>query len=108
MKSGLNLSAFPPAVRSHITGNVGPAIATGKALPGAIGQQIQTVAKDAFMSGMHLALLVAAGIMIVAAVGVFLWLPARAPEVDEPVVVVDDADLTSPAATGASEPVRAG
>jgi EmrB/QacA subfamily drug resistance transporter len=108
VKSGLNLSAFPPAVRSHITGNVGPAIATGKALPGAIGQQIQTVAKDAFMSGMHLALVVAAGIMIVAAVGVFLWLPARAPEIDEPVVVVDDADLTGQAVTGVSEPVRAG
>jgi hypothetical protein len=32
------------------------------------------------MSGMRLSVLVAAGITLVAAVGVFLWLPARAPE----------------------------
>jgi len=33
---------------------------------------------------MHLALLVAASITLVAAVGVFLWLPARAPAPDIP------------------------
>ena len=42
---------------------------------------------------MHLAVLVAAAITVLAAVGVFLWLPARAPAVDRPVVKVDDADV---------------
>ena len=36
------------------------------------------------MSGMRLSVLVAAGIALVAAVGVFLWLPARAPEAAAP------------------------
>jgi MFS family permease len=107
VKSGLNLSALPPAARGSVTSNLTHAIATSKALPASVGAQVEAVAKNAFMSGMHLAVFVAACIMIVAAVGVFLWLPARAPEVDEPVVVVDDADLTGQAATGVSEPVRA-
>jgi EmrB/QacA subfamily drug resistance transporter len=107
VKSGLNLSALPPAARGSVTSNLTHAIATSKTLPASVGAQVEAVAKNAFMSGMHLAVFVAACIMIVAAVGVFLWLPARAPEVGEPVVVVDDADLTGQAATGVSEPVRA-
>jgi EmrB/QacA subfamily drug resistance transporter len=106
VKSGLALGSFPPAVRGHITSNVGPAVATGKALPGAIGVHVQTVAKDAFMSGLHLAVIVAAGIIVVAAAAVFLWLPARAPEVADAAVAVPDADVEEQPA-GPSEPVPA-
>jgi len=107
VKSGLNLSALPPAARGSVTSNLTHAIATSKALPANIGAQVEAVAKNAFMSGMHLAVFVAACIMIVAAVGVFLWLPARAPEVVEPVVLVDDADKGDQSATGPTEPVPA-
>ncbi len=107
VKSGLNLAALPPAARGSVTSNLTHAIATSKTLPATIGARVEAVAKNAFMSGMHLAVLVAACIMIVAAVGVFLWLPARAPQVDEPVVVVDDAGLGGQPAAGSAETVSA-
>ena len=84
-------------MHDKITGSVGPAVEIGKRLGGPAGERVQSVAKDAFVSGMHLAVVVAAAIILVAAIAVFLWLPARAPE--EPVdgvrsiIVVDEPGL---------------
>ena len=39
---------------------------------------IESAARDSFISGMHLASLVAAAVLLLAAFGVIRWLPARA------------------------------
>jgi EmrB/QacA subfamily drug resistance transporter len=82
--SGLATSELPRRVVDRIGGNVQAGVSIGRATPGAVGDRIVHVAQDAFMSGMHLSVLVAAAITLVASVGVFLWLPARAPAPDIP------------------------
>lgn len=72
-------SGLPPATLRGAETNIQAAVEVSKHAPAPLGQQLLDTAKDAFMSGMHLAVVVAAGIVVVAAVGVFLWLPARAP-----------------------------
>jgi EmrB/QacA subfamily drug resistance transporter len=71
-------SGLPASVLDRIGGNIQAGVSIGNETGGALGDQIVQVARESFMSGMHLAVLVAAGITLVAAVGVFLWLPARA------------------------------
>jgi EmrB/QacA subfamily drug resistance transporter len=82
--SGLAGSGIPGNVLDRIGGNIQAGVSIGRDTPGALGERIVSVAQDAFMSGMHLGVLVAASITLLAAVGVFLWLPARAPAPDIP------------------------
>jgi EmrB/QacA subfamily drug resistance transporter len=82
--SGLAGAELPRNVLDRIGGNIQAGVSIGRDTPGALGDQIVGVAHDAFMSGMHLAMLVGAGITLLASVGVFLWLPARAPAPDIP------------------------
>jgi EmrB/QacA subfamily drug resistance transporter len=77
--SGLKGSELPTGVVDKIGGSIQAGVGIGRDTPGALGQRIIDVARDSFLSGMHLAVLVAAAIMAIAAVGVYLWLPARAP-----------------------------
>jgi EmrB/QacA subfamily drug resistance transporter len=94
---GLGGQALPAGLHDKITGSVGPAVEIGKRLGGPTGERVLAVAKDAFVSGMHLAVVVAAVIILVAAVAVLLWLPARAPESPvegcEPIIDIDDPDV---------------
>jgi EmrB/QacA subfamily drug resistance transporter len=82
--SGLAGSELPARLVDRIGGNIQAGVSIGRDTPGAVGERIVSVAQDAFMSGMHLAVLVGAAITLVAAAGVFLWLPARAPAPDIP------------------------
>ena len=104
--SGLADSGLSASVLDRIGGNIQAGISIGRDTGGPLGDQIVTVARDSFMAGMHLAVFVAAGIVALAAVGVFKWLPARATAgaggeavpVDAPVdaptpVAAGDADL---------------
>ncbi|HEY8545660.1 MAG TPA: hypothetical protein VIL36_11455, partial [Acidimicrobiales bacterium] len=68
----------------RVSDSIQDAVHTGRGIGGELGARVIDVAEGAFMSGMRLSVLVAAGITLVAAVGVFRWLPARAPEVGEP------------------------
>jgi hypothetical protein len=77
--SGLADAGLPASVLERIGGNIQAGISIGHETGGPLGDQIVAVARDSFMAGMHLAVLVAAGIVALAAVGVFKWLPARAP-----------------------------
>jgi EmrB/QacA subfamily drug resistance transporter len=76
--SGLADSGLSASVLDRIGGNIQAGVSIGRDTGGPLGDQIVTVARDSFMSGMHLAVFVAAGIVALAAVGVFKWLPARA------------------------------
>jgi predicted MFS family arabinose efflux permease len=77
--SGLADSGLSASVLDRIGGNIQAGISIGHETGGRLGDQIVAVSRDSFMAGMHLAVLVAAGIVAVAALGVFKWLPARAP-----------------------------
>jgi EmrB/QacA subfamily drug resistance transporter len=100
---GTHLSGegLPRRVLDLIGGNIQAGIGVGRDTGGDLGARIVEASQQSFLSGMHVAVLVAAGITALAAVGVFVWLPARAPAVDRPVVEVDDADvhpdMTTPA-----------
>jgi EmrB/QacA subfamily drug resistance transporter len=94
---------LPTNVLDRIGGNIQAGVSIGRGTPGALGDRIVGVAQDAFMSGMHVAVLVAAGILLVAAAGVFRWLPARAPAPDIPAPLSLDGDRDdSPVPAGTS------
>jgi EmrB/QacA subfamily drug resistance transporter len=78
--SGLADSGLPASVLDRIGGNIQAGVGVGRDTGGPLGDQIVDVAHHSFMAGMHLAVFVAAGIVAVAAIGVFKWMPARAPE----------------------------
>jgi hypothetical protein len=90
--SGLAGAGLPGGLVDRIGGNIQAGVSIGADTPGTVGERIVSVAQDAFMSGMHLAVLVAAGITLIAAVGVFLWLPARAPAPDIPAPLAGSAN----------------
>jgi EmrB/QacA subfamily drug resistance transporter len=90
VESGLAGAGLPSGQLGDISNSIQEAVRIGNGSEGAAGEQILGVAKDAFMSGMHLGMLVAACITAAAAVGVFLWLPARAPAPDIPAPLQDD------------------
>jgi len=72
--------ALPSGLFAQVGNNVGQAIGTAKESPAArpFAAQISTAARDSFVSGLHLIGFVAAGVTLVAAICVVLYLPARA------------------------------
>jgi len=78
-------SVLPPNVFAQVRDNVGQAVGVARESPAArpFSDQIVNAAHDTFVSGLHQVGLVAAAITLLAAVGVWLFLPARARE-DEP------------------------
>jgi len=83
--------ALPPELFAQVKDNVGHAIGVarqgGPVRP--FATQIVRAAQDSFVSGLHIVGLVAAGVTLLAALGVALFLPARARD-DEPAAA--DAD----------------
>jgi EmrB/QacA subfamily drug resistance transporter len=109
MRSGLAGSGAPEGLVERASTTVQAGVAAGRATGGELGDRIVTVAQSSFMSGYHLAVVVAAGITLLGAAGVFLWLPARAAE-PAPVDASVDVDARrggdGPAGDGpAGEPV---
>ena len=82
-------SVLPAGLFSQVRDNVGQAagVATQSAEARPYSEQIINAANDTFVSGLHMIGLVAAGITLVAALGVWLFLPARARD-HEPVAEV--------------------
>jgi hypothetical protein len=70
----------PPEIVTQIGDNIGQAVgvANESAQAKPYAPQILGVAKDAFVGGLHTVGYVAAGITFLAAIGVALYLPARA------------------------------
>ncbi|MGZ4688906.1 MAG: DHA2 family efflux MFS transporter permease subunit [Acidimicrobiia bacterium] len=77
-------SKIPAGLFSQVKDNVGQAVGVAKAAPAArpFSGQIVTAAHDTFVSGLHQVGLVAAAITLLAALGVWLFLPARARDSD--------------------------
>jgi EmrB/QacA subfamily drug resistance transporter len=96
MKTGLADAGVSGSLVSRASSTVQAGVATGGDVGGRVGATIVSVAHDAFLSGYHLGVLVAAAITLAAATGVFLWLPARATVPADAVVQLmpeDDADV---------------
>jgi Na+/melibiose symporter-like transporter len=74
-----------PAVIAQAKDSVGGAIQAGAGLPASLAQQITNLATHDFVDGLQLACLVAMGIVLAAAVMVFIYLPARAADAREAV-----------------------
>jgi EmrB/QacA subfamily drug resistance transporter len=92
----------PAPLFSQVRDNVGQAVGVAKEASAAkpFADQIVTAAHDTFVSGLHQVGLVAAGITLLAAIGVALFLPARAR---------DEAPVAEPArGTEVPEPVGVG
>ena len=73
----------PADVLARARNNIGGAVSTGRGLQTAhapYADHVLQSAKSAFVSGMHVSVLVAAAVTVVAAAGVAKWLPARAPD----------------------------
>jgi EmrB/QacA subfamily drug resistance transporter len=68
------------ALVAGIRDNVQHALGVSQQAPGSLGSSLLGVARASFVDGFHLAALAAAGVTVVAAIGVFAFLPARAPE----------------------------
>jgi EmrB/QacA subfamily drug resistance transporter len=84
VESGLADAGLEPGLLGRISNSIQEGVRIGGTTDGDLGGRIIGVAQDSFMNGMHLGMRVAAGITLIAAVGVFLWLPARAPVPDIP------------------------
>ncbi len=92
VRTGLATTEASRSIVARASSTVQAGVAAGADAGGRTGDRIVAVAHDAFLSGYHLATLVAAGIVLTAAVGVFLWLPARATAPVDALVTVEPAD----------------
>ena len=94
-------SAVPAGIVDGVRDNVAQAVNVARSAPGArpFAGQIVAAANDSFIGGLHLVGFVAAGVTLVAALGVLRYLPARPREVIDPASVPRDesAPATAPA-----------
>jgi predicted MFS family arabinose efflux permease len=89
----------PATLLTQVSDNVGQALGIARQAPAGapFTDQIVAAANDSFVGGLHVVALVAAGVTLLAAIGVALFLPARA---------ADAADATTPTAAPTPEPAR--
>jgi EmrB/QacA subfamily drug resistance transporter len=80
MTDKLGGGGIPAQLFAQVKDNVGHAVAVATDVPAArqFADRIITAANDSFVSGLHLVAVVAAGITVLAAIGVAIFLPARA------------------------------
>jgi EmrB/QacA subfamily drug resistance transporter len=79
MRPLLAHQAMPASIHALILGSLGGALAVAQRAPAALGVELADTARRAFISGMDLALVIAAGVVAAAAVVVLALLPNRAP-----------------------------
>jgi Na+/melibiose symporter-like transporter len=68
----------PPAALEAAKDSVGAALQIAAQIPGQLGREIAATAKSAFLDGMAAGLYVGAGVALIGALIVMIWLPARA------------------------------
>jgi Na+/melibiose symporter-like transporter len=96
------LNGLPPQLLKAVGNNVGQAVGIARqaSTPLPVSAQIVHAAREGFVGGLHIVGLVAAGIALLAALGVALFLPARAPDGETPLTVA--ASESERAAVGVS------
>ena len=72
----------PAELIKPLQDSIGKTLGIAEKAPPALRPVIESAARESFVSGMHLASVVAAGILLIAALSVLKWLPARAPDDD--------------------------
>jgi len=102
MSSAPSLRNVPASVAVHARSDIGSALTTAHTPQGApYSSAIVSAAQHSFVSGFHVAAAMAAGIILLAAVGVLVWLPAREAQVElvpaEASIEVDGAVALEPA-----------
>ena len=106
LRDGVRLHGHVPARVVSAAGNsIGGSLAVAAKSGGALGATVADAARQSFVSGMHLASLVAAVILLSATFGVWRWLPARASEVDPNAAYEPEIDLDAETAEPAVERV---
>jgi DHA2 family multidrug resistance protein-like MFS transporter len=79
--------------------SLGSALAVAHQLPGTAGEHLAALARNAFMDGMGVTMLIAAAVTFAGAAAAFIWLPARAAASDmAPIEMDDNADVLLEAA----------
>jgi hypothetical protein len=76
------LAGFPAAARSAAETSVAVAAAVARHLPGPLGGRLLRLAETAYSQGMSDVLLATAGLLVVGAVLMALFLPARTPHAE--------------------------
>jgi len=76
--------AMPASIHALILGSLGGALAVAQRAPGTLGNALAEAARQGFISGMDLALIIAAGVVAAAALVVLVLLPNRAPRSGSP------------------------
>jgi Na+/melibiose symporter-like transporter len=83
MNTFLHGKPVPPQAAKAVSEQVGAAVSLAKSLPGPTGDALAHAAKSAFVDGMGVSLLLAAGAAVLGSVLVMLFLPARAESAEE-------------------------
>jgi DHA2 family multidrug resistance protein-like MFS transporter len=81
MTTALSGHAVPAAAASAAKNSIGGALAVATAVGGDAGRALAGAARNAFVAGMHPAVLAAAAVALVGALIVIVFLPARAARV---------------------------
>jgi hypothetical protein len=86
MAAAASARHLPAAVASSVHSDIGTALNVANTPANPLKQTITTIARQSFVTSFHLASLVGAVVILLAAAAVFVWLPARATD-EEPVSV---------------------
>jgi len=84
MRPLLAHQVMPASIHALILGSLGGALAVAQRAPGRLGDELAEAARHGFVSGMDLALIIAAGVVAGAALVVLAFLPNRAPRSGSP------------------------
>jgi hypothetical protein len=88
MTTAANAHHLPPSLATAARVDLPSALRTAQTPAGApYAGTIGSIARQSFVSSFHVAALVGAALILLAALGVFAWLPARAQSVEEPEAV---------------------
>jgi hypothetical protein len=95
--------SVPGQLLGAVRNNVGQAIgiAHQSSTPAGLSAQIARAARASFVSGLHIIGLAGAAVTLLAAIGVVLFLPARARDSEQP-APTPSADAPAPVAVGLS------
>jgi EmrB/QacA subfamily drug resistance transporter len=106
VRAALGTHAVPHAVQQAILGSVGGALQVAQRLPGPFASELARLARQSFISGMDLSLVLAAIVIAAASIVVVFALPNHQSQLETPKSEdVDDADDTAHAPDEESVPV---